>query len=63
MKNVILEELALRWEREAIEPTTEDGSDEAKISNAKAAGYRSGKSNCAAHIRILIDMFPDAKVV
>jgi len=54
MKDIILIEIANKWQKEANEPVTEDGSDEAKEFNAKQAGIRLGKKNCAQQIVDLV---------
>lgn len=56
MKEVVLLELARRWESEAKEPQAMDGSDEAKIPNAIASGERQAKRECADALRMLIDL-------
>ena len=60
MKDAVLLELAERWEREAVEPDCQDGSDEAKIPNAKAQERRECKRECADTLRTLVDMLGDA---
>ena len=54
MKESILLELANRWIADAVEPELQDGSDEAKISNAIAKGERQAKRECADGLRMLI---------
>jgi hypothetical protein len=56
MKKEVLLELAARWERDAETPETQDGSDEAKIPNAKAAGRREGLRECADGLRSLVEL-------
>lgn len=63
MKNVILIELAKRWDRDAkpiARPAVvEDSSESAKEKNAIARGYRECKRECADTLRILIKMLGD----
>jgi hypothetical protein len=59
MKDAVLLELASRWEREAHQPETEDGSEDAKISNAIAHGRRQGMRECADGLRSLIELIGD----
>ena len=54
MKDVILLELARRWEADATIPETKDGSPEAEVSNAFAQGHRECKRECADTIRSLV---------
>lgn len=61
MKDVILLELANRWEIEAISPSVVDGNPEAKIPNAIAQGHREAKRECADTLRVLIGMIGDPK--
>ena len=61
MKDVILLELANRWEIEAISPSVVDGNPEAKIPNAIAQGRREAKRECADTLRVLIGMIGDPK--
>ena len=60
MKDAVLMELAERWEREAKTPEIEDGSDHAKIGNAKGQGWREGKRECAETLRVLVGMLGGA---
>ena len=53
MKDVILLELANKWEADALSPKTENGEKEATIGNAIAKGQRKAKRECA---RALIDL-------
>lgn len=59
MKDAVLLELAARWERDAKAPDCEDGSEEAKISNAKARGERETLRMCADTLRSLVQMLGD----
>lgn len=59
MKDAVLLELASRWERDAKTPDCQDGSDEAKIPNAKAQGAREAMRMCADSLRTLVDMLGD----
>lgn len=59
MKDAVLLELAARWERDATPPEVSDGSDEAKIPNAKAQGERETLRMCADTLRSLIGMLGD----
>lgn len=56
MKDVILKELADKWDIEARSQGTEDGSDEAKIPNAIRKGKREAKKECAAALRTLLSI-------
>ena len=57
MKDLILLELARRWELDAETPRCEDGATGAQISNAKKQGIREGKRECADGLRMLIGIF------
>lgn len=59
MKDVVLLELAGRWEREAKEPNAVNGSDAAKLHNATAQGAREAKRGCADALRMLVKMLGD----
>jgi len=64
MKEAILLELAVRWERDANKtPECSDGSEEAKIPNAVEKGRREGKRACAYGLRMLVDMLGDSDVL
>ena len=56
MKEQILNELAAKWERDAVPPNCEDGSESAKIGNARADGFRKGQAQCADQLRQLIKL-------
>ena len=56
MNEVVLLELANRWERDAYEPACENGSDEAKIGNAIERGKRESKRECADMLKMLISL-------
>ena len=56
MKDAILIELAARWDRDAVAPQCEDGSEEAKIRNAVNRGERQAKRECADTIRTLVQL-------
>lgn len=60
MKDAVLLELAARWEREAAPPEAMDGSDEAKVGNAKAQATRETLRACADSLRVLVEMLGDA---
>lgn len=59
MKDAVLYELANRWDRDAREPVTENGSPEAQRGNAVAEGIRQGKRECADCLRGLISLIGD----
>lgn len=59
MKDAVLLELAARWERDAKPPDCEDGSEAAKIPNAKARGEREAMRMCADTLRLLVQMLGD----
>lgn len=59
MKDVVLLELAKRWDTEAKNPVVEDGSESAKIGNAVAKGRREAKAECAEKLRLLVEMLGD----
>ena len=59
MKDAVLLELAARWERDAKEPDCCDGSESAKIPNAKAQGERETLRMCADTLRSLVQMLGD----
>ena len=56
MKDAVLIELANRWDAQAVQPEKQDGSENAKIPNAKEAGRREAKRECADTIRMLISL-------
>lgn len=56
MKDAILIELAARWDRDAVSPQCDDGSEEAKVANAVRRGERQAKRECADTIRTLVQM-------
>lgn len=56
MKDIVILEFANRLEREARSEQAEDGSPEARIGNAKAAGRREGLRECADGIRMLVSL-------
>lgn len=59
MKDAVLLELAARWERDAKAPDCQDGSEAAKIPNAKAQGERETLRMCADTLRSLVQMLGD----
>jgi len=59
MNDAVLLELAARWERDAKTPDAGDGSDGARLANAKAAGEREARRACADTIRSLVQMLGD----
>ena len=54
MNPVILIELAKKWEAMAKEPETQDGSEQAKLGNARAEGSRAARSECATQLRQVV---------
>ena len=56
MKEQILTALAEKWERDAAPPNCEDGSEHARIGNARADGFRKGQAQCADQLRQLIKL-------
>lgn len=56
MKDVILLELARRWDLDAVPPDCEDGSPEAQRSNGIAEGRREAKRECADTLRTLVSL-------
>jgi len=58
MKDVLILELAQRWEREAIGPEieTEGGSEDERIENAIGWSRRKTKEECAQALRMLISI-------
>jgi len=56
MKDVVLIELANRWEADSIQPDTEKGAEEAKIGNAIAKGRRVAKQECATTLKRLVSI-------
>jgi hypothetical protein len=54
MKDLILLELARKWEIDASDPKTANGASEAAIRNATDKGIREGKRECADTLRSLI---------
>lgn len=60
MKDAILLELAVKWERESVASGVADGSKEAERGNAIDQGNREGKSECAGALRLLIELIGDA---
>ena len=60
MNPVILKELAKKWESMAKEPETQDGSEQAKLSNARDEGSRAARAECAAQLRQVVFLLSDA---
>lgn len=56
MKSSILLELAKRWEEDAVEPQTQDGSPSAQEGNAIRKGERQAKRECADALRMLVGL-------
>lgn len=56
MKSAILLELAKRWEDDAAEPVTQDGSEGALLRNAEAHGKRQSKRECADALKMLVSL-------
>lgn len=54
MKSAILLELAKRWEADAAEPVTQDGSQ--AIRNAIDRGHREAKRECADALKMLVSL-------
>lgn len=54
MNPVIFIELAKKWESMAKEPEAQDGSEQAKLGNAKAEGSRAARAECATQLRQVI---------
>ena len=54
MNPVILIELAEKWELMAREPETQDGSEQAKLSNARDEGLRAARADCATQLRQVV---------
>lgn len=61
MKDIILRELADRWNKEANYTEDQDGSESAKISNAMMTGERKQLKECAEELLTLIDILGDDK--
>lgn len=59
MKDAILLVLADKWRRDAEEPEVQDGSAEAEIHNARAAGVRAARRDCAAILANLVGILGD----
>ena len=59
MKDVVLLELANRWELEAKAPDCEDGSEAAEVSNAAGHAHRQALRACADNLRSLVGMLGD----
>ena len=59
MKDIIVLELANRWEQDATSPRIADGSKEAEITNAVARGRREAKRECADTLRQLVSVLGD----
>lgn len=60
MKSAILLELAKRWEQDAVEPETQDGSPSAQEFNAIRKGERQAKRQCADALRMLVYLLGDS---
>ena len=56
MKNAVILELAARWEKDAIDPEVCDGSEDARIPNAKASGAREQLRACADTLKMLVQI-------
>lgn len=54
MNPVILIELAKKWEAMSKEPETQDGSEKARLGNAKSEGMRLARAECASQLRQVI---------
>jgi hypothetical protein len=59
MNPIVLKELILKWESNAVSPTIEDGSDDAKLHNAMMKGQRQAFHICAVQLQSLIDILCD----
>jgi hypothetical protein len=59
MKDAVLMELAARWEKDAKTPEVQDGSEDARLPNAKAQGVRETLRMCADSLRMLVDLLGD----
>ncbi len=59
MKNEILVEIAKVWINEAKTPEVQDGSESAKIGNARMEGMREAKRECADTLKMLVETFKD----
>ena len=59
MKNVVLQELAAKWLRDAKPPEVMDGSPEAAVSNALAKGMRLAMDGCASDLLQLMQLLGD----
>ena len=56
IKNAVIEAIIEKWNLEARSPECEDGSDHAKLGNARNHGRREGMANCADQLRVLVDL-------
>ncbi|AEJ02207.1 hypothetical protein Nit79A3_2435 [Nitrosomonas sp. Is79A3] len=59
MKNAILIELAKIWTSQAETPEIQDGSEDAKLRNARDKGARETKRECADTLRMLVNTFKE----
>lgn len=56
IKNAVIEAMIEKWNLEARSPECEDGSEHAKLENARNHGRREGMANCADQLRVLVDL-------
>ena len=59
MRNVVLLELAKRWNTEAVPPKAQDGAPEAHLGNAVDAAVRETKRECADTLIMLTQILGD----
>jgi len=56
IKNAVIEAIIEKWNLEARNHECEDGSEHAKLGNARNHGRREGMANCADQLRVLVDL-------
>lgn len=62
IKNAVVNQIIEKWNLDARNPECEDGSESAKIGNARASGKREGIAFCADQLRALVELLatPDS---
>ena len=59
MKSVVLKELIEKWNAECRNDEAQDGSEEAKVDNARNDGYKKGIARCADQLGVLVELLGD----
>jgi hypothetical protein len=56
IKNAVIEAMIEKWNLEARNPECEDGSESAKLGNAKNHGRREAIAKCADQLQVLLNL-------